>query len=86
MLTELKWKKKALEQSYKNLPWFWAHHGTSHTVFFPSIFSDRQGKKVIFVYDFEYYESLFGVKKPPCSSMIHFSSPEWGCVKFLILY
>ena len=80
------WVEKKLWNNLKNLPWFWAHHGTSHTVFFPSIFSsDWQKNEIIFVLDFvthnlNSYESLLGSRNLNES---FFSSPEWGCVKFL---
>ena len=74
MLAEL---KKKLWNNLKNLPWFWAHHGTSHTVFFPSIFSsDWQKNKIIFVLDFvthnlNSYESLLGSRNLNESFFLH---------------
>ena len=71
------WVEKKLWNNLKNLPWFWAHHGTSHTVFFPSIFSsDWQKNEIIFVLDFvthnlNSYESLLGSRNLNESFFLH---------------
>ena len=65
--------------------WFWAHHGTS--TFLSQHLHGIDKTQSFFSYTFGmlwiHYWVTFWVKKP--HGWIIFCSPEWGCVKFLII-